>query len=94
MRRVGSVLLVLCCLSVLAAAPGVVCAEEPAPVDRTTQCLAFVELVVKDRANAQTEASYFAARTKALTEENETLKQKVRALETLKPGPKAQKEDQ
>lgn len=58
-------------------------AQQP-PVDKLTQCLAMVELVVKDRANAQMEAAYFATRTKALMEENEALKAKVKELEPKK----------
>jgi Skp family chaperone for outer membrane proteins len=56
-------------------------AQEPAPVDPVTQCRAYLELVVKDRANAQTEAAYFAARVQALQEANKALEEKVKKLE-------------
>lgn len=51
------------------------------PVNPLTQCHAYVELVVKDRANAQTEASYFATRAHELEEQNKALAEKVKELE-------------
>jgi hypothetical protein len=63
-------------------------AQEPAPaVDPVTQCRAYIELVAKDRANAQTEASYFAARVQALQEANTALEEKVKKLEAKPDSP-------
>jgi phage-related baseplate assembly protein len=56
-------------------------AQEAPPVDPLTQCRAYLELLVKDRANAQTEAAYFAARVQALLEANRVLEAKVKKLE-------------
>jgi Skp family chaperone for outer membrane proteins len=61
-------------------------AQEPVPVDPLTQCRAYLELVVKDRANAQTEAAYFAARARELQEANKALEAKVKALEAKPEG--------
>lgn len=56
----------------------------PAPVDPVTQCQAFVELVIKDRAHAQTEAAYFAVRTQDLQAQVKALEAKVKELEAVK----------
>lgn len=62
---------------------GMALAQQP-PVDPVSYAKALHEMCVKDRANAQHEAAYFAARTKALTEENEALKAQVKDLEPKK----------
>lgn len=54
---------------------------EPVPVDQMTQCQAFNEQLVEDRYHAQMKVAYFAARTKDLTEQNQVLADKVKALE-------------
>lgn len=69
---------------VLTVSVSLVLAVEQAPVDPASYAKALHEMCVKDRANAQHEAAYFAARTKALTEENEQLKAKVKELEPKK----------
>lgn len=55
--------------------------ESPVPVNPVLQCRARLELVSKDRDNAQTEAAYFATRTHELTEQNQALAKQVQALE-------------
>jgi RNAse (barnase) inhibitor barstar len=55
-------------------------------VDPLTQCRAYIELVAKDRANAQTEAAYFAARVQVLQEANKALEAKVQKLEAKPDG--------
>ena len=49
-------------------------AGQPVAVDPLTQCRAYLELVIKDRANAQAEAAYFAARVHQLEAEVKALK--------------------
>lgn len=69
---------------------GLSIAQSLVPVDPMMQCRAMLELVVKDRANAQIEAAYFAARTNALEAEVKDLQKQVAAqTKTKEQQPKA-----